>query len=78
MGKEIIVTLKQIFIMPKLPRVKVIRNAKGKPTKLLIDIKRYEHLVEDILDTIAIEETSKEPTIPAEEVYAKIEKKWKR
>ncbi len=64
--------------MSKLPGVKVIRNAKGKPSKLLIDIKRYEHLVEDILDTIAIEKASKEPTIPAEEVYARIEKKWKK
>lgn len=64
--------------MPKLPGIKVIRNAKGKPYKLLIDIKRYEHLVEDILDSIAIEKAINEPTIPAEEVYAKIEKKWKK
>jgi hypothetical protein len=61
--------------MPK--GIKFIRNKKGKPKKLIIDINRYYSLVEIFLDTVIAESRLKEKGIPAEVVYKEIEAKNK-
>ena len=64
--------------MLKLKGVKVIKNKRGKPKQLLIDIDRHYDIVEDLVDVIEAESRMNEPTVSAEEVYKKIEAKFKR
>lgn len=62
----------------KLKGVKVIKTKRGKPKQLVIDIDKHYDIVEDLVDVIEAESRLHEPTIPAEEVYRKIEAKFKR
>ncbi len=62
--------------MPK--GIKFIRDKKGKPKKLIIDIKRYYPLVENLLDIVVAESRLNEKSTAAEDVYKKIETKNKR
>ncbi len=64
--------------MLKLKGVKVLRNKRGKPKQLVIDIGKHYDVVEDLVDVIEAESRLREPTISAEEVYKKIETKFKR
>ena len=64
--------------MLKLKGVKVIKTKRGKPKQLVIDIDKHYDIVEDLVDVIEAENRLNEPTIPAEEVYKKIEAKFKR
>lgn len=64
--------------MLKLKGVKVIKNKSGRPKQLVIDIDKHYDTVEDLVDVIEAESRLNEPTIPAEEVYKKIEAKFKR
>ena len=64
--------------MLKLKGVKVIKTKRGKPKQLVIDIDKHYDIVEDLVDAIEAENRLNEPTLPAEEVYKKIEAKFKR
>ncbi len=64
--------------MLKLKGIKVVRNRQGKPKQLVIDIDKHYDIVEDLIDVLEAENRLNEPTIPAEEVYKKIEAKFKR
>lgn len=64
--------------MLKLKGVKVIKNKRGKPKQLLIDIDKHYDIVEDLVDVIEAESRLNEPTIPAEEVYRKIQARFKK
>lgn len=64
--------------MLKLKGVKVIKSKRGKPKQLVIDIDKHYDIVEDLIDVIEAESRLNEPTIPAEEVYRKIEAKFKK
>ena len=51
-------------------------TAKGKITKVTIDMKRWGHLMEDVLDAIAIERAKESNDFtPWEEVKARLDKK---
>lgn len=76
MGEKIIVILKKSML--KLKGVKVLKTKKGKPKLLIIDIDKHYDIVEDLIDVIESENRLNEPTTPAEEVYKKIETKFKR
>jgi hypothetical protein len=64
--------------MQKLRGVKLIRNSKGKPKQLLIDIDKHYDIVEDLLDIIEAESRLNEKTLPADVVYKNIEAKHKK
>jgi len=64
--------------MLKLKGVKVIKNKNGKPKQLIIDIDKHYDIVEDLVDVIEAESRLNESTIPAEEVYKKIQVRFKR
>ncbi len=64
--------------MLKLKGVKVIKNKNGKPKQLIIDIDKHYDIVEDLVDVIEAGSRLNEPTIPAEEVYKKIQARFKR
>ncbi len=64
--------------MQKLKGIKLIRNSRGKPKQLLIDIDKHYDIVEDLLDTIEAESRMKEPGRPAEEVFKDIEAAQKK
>ena len=64
--------------MLKLKGVKVIKSKTGKPKQLVIDIDKHYDIVEDLVDVIEAESRLNEPTSPAEEVYKKIEAKFKK
>ncbi len=63
--------------MLKLKGVKVIKNKNGKPKQLIIDIDKHYDIVEDLVDVIEAESRLNEPTLPAEEVYKKIQARFK-
>lgn len=50
-------------------------TAKGKITKVTIDMKRWGHLMEDVLDAIAIERAKLEESTPWEEIKERLDKK---
>ena len=49
----------------------------GEPTAVLIDLKKNPEIWEDFRDLMIIEERRNEPSIPAEEVHAKLKKRRK-
>lgn len=64
--------------MLKLKGLKIIKTKTGKPKHLIIEIDKHYDIVEDLIDVIEAESRLNEPTIPAEQVYKKIEAKFKR
>ena len=64
--------------MQKLKGLKLIRNRKGKPKQLVIDIDKHYDIVEDLVDIIEAESRLKEKTTAAEIVYKNIEAKHKK
>jgi hypothetical protein len=64
--------------MLKLKGLKIIKNKRGKPKQLIIDIDKHYDIVEDLVDVIEAESRLNEPTTSAEEVYKKIEAKFKK
>ena len=61
--------------MSKLPGIRIIKNAGGEPTTLMIDIAKNKQLVEDFLDVIEAKKRAKEKTIPFDAVIRKLDKK---
>lgn len=59
--------------MLKIKGIKILRNKRGKPKQLVIDIDKHYDVVEDLVDVLEAESRLNEPGIPAEEVYAAIE-----
>lgn len=64
--------------MQKLKGVKLIRNSKGKPKQLLIDIDKHYDIVEDLVDIIVAESRLNEPGRPAKEILEDIETGFKK
>jgi hypothetical protein len=58
--------------------IKILRNKKGKPRKLVIDINKHYSFVETLLDVLDSEKRLKESGRPAEEVYRVIEAGFKK
>ena len=64
--------------MLKLRGIKVVKDKRGKPKQLVIDIDKHYDIVEDLVDVIEAENRLNEATISAEEAYQKIETRFKR
>ena len=64
--------------MQKLKGIKVIRNKRGKAKQLVIDIDKHYDVVEDLVDIIDAESRMNEKGTPAEEVYKKLDAKFKK
>ena len=63
--------------MPRTIRgmqVKYVTNETGEKTAVILPIEEFEELLEDIEDMAALLERRDEPTIPFEEVIAKLKK----
>lgn len=67
--------LKTIYTMTHISGIDFLRNTKGKPTKVVIDIKKHYNLLEDIIDMLTIEQRKDEATFPIEGLVAKLDKK---
>jgi prevent-host-death family protein len=53
----------------------VILTRRGRAAAVLVSVERYNDLLdrlEDLEDSLAVEQTRGEPTVPAEEVFAKL------
>jgi hypothetical protein len=61
--------------MGRIAGIQVERNAKGKPTHIRIDLKKWGDLLEDFLDKIDVELRRDEETFPWEDVKKKLDKK---
>ena len=64
----------------KLPKPKFIVNEKGKKISVVLDIKTYNQLIEeleDIIDNRLMDEVENEPTVPWEEVKESLRKEGK-
>ena len=59
--------------MQKLKGIKVLRNKRGKPKQLVIDIDKHYDVVEDLVDVLEAENRLKEKGKPADEVFKEIE-----
>ena len=64
--------------MQKLKGIKVIRNKRGKAKQLVIDIDRHYDIVEDLVDILDAQSRMNEKGTPAEEVYKKLDAKFKK
>ena len=53
-----------------------IVDEKGQKTAVILPIKEYEELLEDLEDLALIAERRNEPTEPLEVVTERLEKKW--
>ena len=61
--------------MAKIAGITILRNAKGKASKIVFDIKKHRAFIEDYLDHLAIEKHRNEPTSLLEEVLDRLDKK---
>lgn len=50
---------------------------KGRKTAVILSIKEYQELLEDLADLVIIAERKEEPSIPFEVVKKKLERKWR-
>lgn len=70
-----------IFVLQKIKRmahvagVKLLKNAKGVPVKLVIDINKHYGFVEDFLDKLDIELRKKDDKISFSEATSILDKK---
>ena len=64
--------------MQKLKGIKFIRDKRGKVKQLVIDIDKHYDVVEDLVDIIEAESRMNEKGTPAEEVYKKLDAKFKK
>ena len=64
--------------MQKLKGIKVIRNKRGKPKQLVIDIDKHYDVVEDLVDILEAESRMNEKGTLAEEVFKEIEEGMKK
>ncbi len=54
-----------------------IIDEQGRKTAIILPIKEYEELLEDLEDLAIIAERRREPTEPLEVVIERLEKKWR-
>ena len=64
--------------MQKLKGIKIIRNKRGKPKQLVIDIDKHYDIVEDLVDIIDAESRMNEKGFLAEDVFKEIEEGLKK
>lgn len=61
--------------MAHIAGIDLLKNSKGKPTKVVIDIKKHYSLLEDIIDMLTVEQRKDEPVFPIEGLIEKLDKK---
>ena len=61
--------------MAHIAGIDLLKNSKGKPTKVVIDIKKHYSLLEDIIDMLTIEQRKNEPTFSFDTLVSKLDKK---
>lgn len=61
--------------MARVSGIKILRDRKGKAKQVIIDVKKHEALVEDLLDSLDIKLTEDEDLIPADTVFKRLDKK---
>lgn len=59
------------------PKRQFVVNEKGKKTAVILPIKEYEELMEDLEDLAIIAERRNEPTEPIDVVIQRLEEKWR-
>ena len=64
--------------MLKLRGIKVVKDKRGKPKQLVIDIDKHYDLVEDLVDIIEAESRMNEKGTLAEDVFKEIEEGIKK
>ena len=62
--------------MPRAERQYVV-DEQGTKTAIILPIKEYEELLEDLEDLAIIAERRHEPTAPLEVLIERLEKKWR-
>ena len=61
--------------MARISGVKVIKDSRGYPKQVIFDFKKHKEYLEDYLDHLTVLSLKDEETIPAEEVFRKLDKK---
>lgn len=61
--------------MTRIAGIKILRDRRGKAKQVIIDVKKHEALIEDLLDNLDIKLTEKDELIPAGTVFKKLDKK---
>ncbi|MDP2919924.1 MAG: hypothetical protein Q8O43_06885 [Dehalococcoidia bacterium] len=64
--------------MTQQTKRKFVVTEKGRKTAILLPLKEYLELLEDLEDLAIIAERKDEPTIPFEVVKRRLENKWQR
>ena len=52
-------------------------DERGKRSKVILSVKEYQELLEDLEDLALIAERKDEPTSPIEDVRKRLEEKWR-
>jgi hypothetical protein len=60
-----------------MKNVQYFFDEQGEPIAVLIDLKKNQEIWEDFRDIMILEKRRNEPSIPAEEVHARLRKKRK-
>ncbi len=61
--------------MARIAGVKVIKDSKGRPKQVLIDIKKHGEYLEDFLDHLDVEARRDEGNVAWESVVSRLDKK---
>jgi hypothetical protein len=61
--------------MARIAGLTFIRDTKGRPTKMIVDLKKWGDKLEDFLDMIEVERRKGEPSYPLEDVVKQLDKK---
>ena len=61
--------------MGKIAGITILRDAKGKASKVVFNIKKHHSFIENYLDHLAIEKCRNEPSVPLQEVLDRLDKK---
>ena len=57
-------------------RIRFLVDETGRKTSVVLPIKRYDELIEDLADLAVIAERKNEPAQALEEVIQRLEEKW--
>ena len=66
-----------MWVMVQQEKKQYIVSEKGQRTAILLPLKEYQALLEDLEDLALIAERKDEPTVPFEVVKKKLERKWR-
>ena len=57
-------------------RIRFLVDEKGRKESVVLPMKEYQDLLEDLADLVLIAERKEEPTAPLEAVKKRLEEKW--